>query len=78
MPIFKKNGYIIHIKRQNNESFERMTKRGLFIVSQKPNNKKEKKEAEELSELYALIEGGNIFSEITMNKIKECKKKMIE
>jgi hypothetical protein len=74
MPVFKKDGYMVILEKKDDESYERLTKRGYFIVSQKPKTQEEIDEYIRMSELYVLYLEGNEFSVETMNKIEKLMK----
>lgn len=59
--LFKKNGYFIIIEKDKNEFDDQFTERGMFIVSQKPQNE---------NELNECIRYSRIFRNVKFNKCK--------
>lgn len=75
---FEKNGISINIKQKENENLEEFSIRGWFVVSQKPKNNDELKEAIKYSELYIYYKlYGNIFNKEVNKKILKMEKNIL-
>ena len=68
---FSKEGYICYVEQFKNEPFEHFMDRGYFIVSQKPQTRKEYDDVLRLSRLYInILVNGCKYDDEVMKKIE--------
>lgn len=77
MAFFKKKGYICWIERDDFECNMSFNTRGMFVVSQKPNNRQEYDRAILLSKMYINYKVmGCVYDDKMMEKIVEMEKNL--